>query len=278
MSEVKFACPVCGQHITTDSRTSGSHIECPTCFRKMVVPNPSEGETKLVLSAAEVAADLPAQHTPQRRRKRRFPYWVAKAWSVVSVLLVLSAGAAALYWYQGRVRRTLPSSSAESNQVAETKPAPTVLARWSLAPENAVFPHYSASGSVQGRRFEVDRATLRGSTLSLRQGPDWPPEISLTIVLLQEPSSGEIIAALPGAQVPTPRVVVRWKEAHGQLRRHNYRSGYLLKLALDAAQDGRRQGRIYLALPDPAHSYIAGEFLAEVLPPWAPRTEAARQE
>ncbi len=56
MSEFKFACPVCGQHITTDSGSSGKSIECPTCFRKIVVPQaPASEETKLILSAAQAA-------------------------------------------------------------------------------------------------------------------------------------------------------------------------------------------------------------------------------
>ena len=38
MSEFKFACPVCGQHITSDASATGKHLECPTCFQKIVVP------------------------------------------------------------------------------------------------------------------------------------------------------------------------------------------------------------------------------------------------
>src|SRR6266496_2986962 len=55
MSELKFACPVCGQHITCDARTSGSQMECPTCFRKLLVPQPpAAGSPNLVLTASEV--------------------------------------------------------------------------------------------------------------------------------------------------------------------------------------------------------------------------------
>ncbi len=38
MSEFKYACPVCGQHIKCDSSQSGTQMECPTCFQKIVVP------------------------------------------------------------------------------------------------------------------------------------------------------------------------------------------------------------------------------------------------
>src|SRR5690349_6742738 len=57
MSEFKFACPVCGQHITADSGTSGTHLECPTCFQTLIVPNaPAFGEGKLVLTAAKASS------------------------------------------------------------------------------------------------------------------------------------------------------------------------------------------------------------------------------
>ena len=60
MSEFKFACPVCGQHITADSSTSGGQIECPTCFQKIVVPQaPGVQDTKFILSATQVAKPRP---------------------------------------------------------------------------------------------------------------------------------------------------------------------------------------------------------------------------
>src|SRR5512143_3766686 len=61
MSEFKFACPVCGQHITADASTTGGQIDCPTCFQKIVVPQaPASPDTKLILSAAQVAKARPA--------------------------------------------------------------------------------------------------------------------------------------------------------------------------------------------------------------------------
>src|SRR5215475_4749897 len=60
MSEFKFACPVCGQHITADSSNSGGQIECPTCFQKIIVPQaPSSADSKFILSAAQVGKPRP---------------------------------------------------------------------------------------------------------------------------------------------------------------------------------------------------------------------------
>lgn len=38
MSEIKFACPHCGQHITCDAGYADLSIQCPTCNRPMEVP------------------------------------------------------------------------------------------------------------------------------------------------------------------------------------------------------------------------------------------------
>ena len=51
---VKFACPVCGQHITADASASGTPLECPTCFQTLIIPHaPEFGDRKLVLTAAK---------------------------------------------------------------------------------------------------------------------------------------------------------------------------------------------------------------------------------
>src|SRR6266481_3641592 len=60
MSEFKFACPVCGQHITADSSNSGGHIACPTCFQKIIVPQaPTSADPKFILSATQVGKPRP---------------------------------------------------------------------------------------------------------------------------------------------------------------------------------------------------------------------------
>jgi len=38
MSEFKFACPVCGQHMMCDVSHGGQVMECPTCFQKIARP------------------------------------------------------------------------------------------------------------------------------------------------------------------------------------------------------------------------------------------------
>jgi hypothetical protein len=61
MSEFKFACPVCGQHITVDSSISGSQLNCPTCFRKLMVPPPPVStDSKWIVTTSEAESSEPA--------------------------------------------------------------------------------------------------------------------------------------------------------------------------------------------------------------------------
>ena len=59
MSEFKYACPVCGQHIKCDSSQSGTQMECPTCFQKIIVPQAPTDEQKLILTGTKVGGERP---------------------------------------------------------------------------------------------------------------------------------------------------------------------------------------------------------------------------
>src|SRR5258705_2768770 len=94
MSEFKFACPVCGQHITADSSNSGGHIDCPTCFQKIIVPQaPTSADPKFILSAAQVGKPRPvgaangeqlvSDHSADRRKSL-----------IATIALVVVVGAA----------------------------------------------------------------------------------------------------------------------------------------------------------------------------------------
>jgi hypothetical protein len=44
MSEYKFACPHCGQHLQCDEQLSGREIQCPNCHHLLHIP-PVPGKT-----------------------------------------------------------------------------------------------------------------------------------------------------------------------------------------------------------------------------------------
>src|SRR6185369_10351608 len=112
MGEFKFACPVCGQHITADTSASGSQLECPTCYRKIVVPQaPTEGQ-KFILSAAEANKPRP-NHLPQAssqfsRAQEKKPVLLF----VVGIVLI--AGIAAAIFISLKKNPAVKSSSAST--------------------------------------------------------------------------------------------------------------------------------------------------------------------
>src|SRR5262245_45236867 len=118
MSEFKFACPVCGQHITADSSTTGSQLECPTCFQKIVVPQaPAADSPKFIIAASQVSK--PREFTNGQFAGSATPAPVRKSLSFAAFLLaVLCAGAAG--WYVWRSRAARANEQAEARKTAAT--------------------------------------------------------------------------------------------------------------------------------------------------------------
>lgn len=114
MSEFKFACPVCGQHITADSKAAGSQLECPTCFRKIVVPQaPSSADPKFILSATTAdkprptqAAAGPSSLGTRQSRPRRTTISVG-----FLLLLVVAAAGATVFLLRDQIFQRIRGSS-----------------------------------------------------------------------------------------------------------------------------------------------------------------------
>src|SRR5271155_2087301 len=96
MSEYKYACPVCGQHIKCDSSQAGSVMECPTCFQKIIAPQASDNpDPKFILTGqkysekkvSDASARAAATSTTVAPRKS-FPLGI-----VIVFVLVLAVGA-----------------------------------------------------------------------------------------------------------------------------------------------------------------------------------------
>jgi DNA-directed RNA polymerase subunit RPC12/RpoP len=285
MSEFKFACPVCGQHITADSTTSGGQIECPTCFQKIVVPQaPSSADPKFILSASQVSKPRPApsgtdsQSDPSRTSPAR------TAIPIAALVLLLCAAGAVLYVFRAKIFRSAGSEAqSKSSQSAKPHPAApmTIYAiptnfNWTLDLTNAAFPEALAAGSIHRSGFRCEKATLQGGNLTLRQGKAWPPDLALSVVffaLQGEDLSGKSIEITPNRTPPLPRVTIRWKEEPDKAISRNINSGYALKAVFGEAAGGRMPGRIYICLPDDAKSFVAGTFDAEIkkAPPPKPK-------
>jgi hypothetical protein len=288
MSEFKFACPVCGQHLTADSSTSGGQLECPTCFQRIVVPQaPTSADTKFILSASQVAKPRPvstdtAASSGLTQRSSNRGSWAA---AVALVVVVLAAGAA-VYVFRGRIFRPAPVA-VRTNAPASSPTAPIVLntaypvptnINWTLDLTNAVAPDSVAAGRIHGSGFLCEKAVLRGGLLTLSQGEKSPWDLAMTLHLFArqgEELSGKTVEIAPD-RPRAPRVVLRWKDEQQQPASETIASGYALKLAFGQATNSHITGQIYLCLPDDSKSFVAGTFDAEIRKPPPPKSGAPK--
>jgi hypothetical protein len=257
MSEFKFACPVCGQHITADPSTSGGHIECPTCYQKIVVPQaPASADTKLILSASQVSKPRPTGTDIGARPESRPTSRPRPTLAIVALtLLLIGAAGAGAYVLRDRIMGAIRG-----------KPS----GNWSLTLNQASFPETNAAGRIHGRAFTCEQATLQNVTLALRQGRKWPPELGISIVLPRELAhepGGKSLEIKPDQSPPVPRVILHWKDEQEHALKQDFTGGYALKLAFEEPSEGHVPGKIYLCLPDEAKSVVAGRFDAVIRKP-----------
>ena len=274
MSEFKFACPICGQHITADSKDTGSQISCPTCYRKIVVPQaPTLGDPKFVLSASEANKPRPPSATPTPIEGiPRAPGKTVIPPALIILLVLACASGATLFLLRHKIFHAKPPSeeaqSGTTTPKAATAAAPqpeyTGTNRWTLDLADATFPDVPASGSVHHRAFELDRATLTGSNLTLRVGTKGSVELGVNIYFFNrqaEELSGKTAEVKP-SDPKAPRVVLHWMEE--ERKSQTFRSGYAMKVEFGASSNNTIPGKIFLCLPDTGQSWVAGTFTAEI--------------
>ena len=286
MSDFKFACPVCGQHITCDSSTSGAQMDCPTCFRKLVIPQkPTENSSNLILTAALVGAQRPTSQVGDTTIARP-----TKSFPIAAIVLVVAIGATAAGAYVFRDKLFKPrggeadASTTSSNTQAQAN-IPKVIrpandTNWMLNLADVKFPETRATGWVDGKYFQLQRATVQGGTITLRQKSGDPQDLRVVINLFAkagEDLAGQTINIETNRENP-PRLSFRFKDEQQQQARRDIREGYALKIEFGAVANNRLPAKIYLATPDDAKSWVAGTFDAEIrkpAPPKKPKTTNA---
>jgi len=286
MSEFKFACPVCGQHITADSASSGTQPDCPTCFRTIVVPQAPASDSKLILSATQAGKQRPGATGGADLGPLPKPRGGLSLAGAV-VLLILTGGALAIYslrpqfsklvHWGGQAFQDPPPPAEPAAPPAPPAPAPPpspypvpTNVHWTLDIHRAVIPEQRAAGRIHGGGFLCEQASLTGGSLSLRQGRGWPPDLAVAVVLSAQRSEdlgGKTILIHPSRPPPAPRVILRWKNERSEGEQQDITSGYALKVSFDRAATGRISGKIFIALPDESKSVVAGTFDAEIKPP-----------
>jgi DNA-directed RNA polymerase subunit RPC12/RpoP len=278
MSEFKYACPVCGQHIKCDSSQSGTQMECPTCFQKIVVPQAPSDEQKFILTGTKVGGERPLPKNPNEGTTTYVP---AKNISgiVVVIIIFLFIGIAVGFVYRGTIFKkpappggtNTPAMAAQNPAAPFTpsppkKPAPKMIAppssdtNWSLNLKGWKIPDATASGRVEGQDFVCQHAYFQNGYLNLRNG-DWGVIISFSGVM-PEALAGKSLNVSTNAAAAA-RVSLRWKEGD-QVMRESFTNDYAMLLNFNGIANNYISGNIYLCTSDEKKSYVAGKFNAEI--------------
>ena len=283
MSEFKYACPVCGQHMKCDSSHSGTVMECPTCFQKITAPQaPATGDPKFIITGTKVGerpipavvADSGAAPTPAPQEHSSLP--------AILFIVLLGAAAVALFAFHGRIFKSAGGQGAsgppQPQQPVRPPPLPKPVvvappandASWMLDLAATPIPDSTVAGRIHGRDFICDRAILQGGTLTLRGATDLGATINFGGVL-PEALAGQSINVATNAD-KAARVVLRWKEDNLSLR-ESFTNGYALRIEFGQLAGNRMPGKVYLCTPDTEKSYITGNFDAEIRKPKPPRQQ-----
>lgn len=283
MSEFKYACPVCGQHMKCDSSQAGSVMDCPTCFQKIVAPQAPAADSRLILTGTKFAekkkSSAPGQVVAASATATKKPMLLA-----LVIVLALAAAGAGIFVFRakifqaagGNVATNETASAPAQNPAPKTGTAsagapPAKNSNWTLDLGAAVIPEAPAAGRVHGRDFVCERAIFASGILTLRMGPQGGMDLGVVIGFggaTAQALAGQTIQVAPDAD-KAAKVVLRWKDSLGKLQQASYANRYAMRLEFGALAGGKLPGKIYLCTPDAEKSYLLGTFTAEMPKPKA---------
>jgi len=273
MSEFKYACPVCGQHIKCDSSQAGTQMDCPTCFQKITVPQaPSSEEQKFILTGVK-KTDRPVPKFPDGTAPVMSEKKSSLAFVLVVLVLVAAAGAGVFAFrsqlFKSRAAENPPVADEETTNKVAGRPALVAPhandTNWMMNLAAADIPDVAAQGRIHGQDFIAERAVLQNGTLTLRSGRSGPVTLGLQINFggaQPEALAGQSLNIATNALMAA-RVVLNWEDG-GQSAKEVLQGGYAMRLNFSRAAGNRMAGTIYFCAPDEMKSYVMGTFNAEI--------------
>lgn len=209
MSEFKFACPVCGQHMMCDESHGGSVMECPTCFQKIVAPQAPAPDAKFILTGSKytektIPASL-ANATDQFKAPARttFPIWLF----LFIVLLLAGAGT---YFFGGKLTSLVSGTAWHGSDIGE------VGAPGSFSRAHDVFT-ITGSGADTWRREDgfqfvfqplTGDGALTAQVLNLKDTHEW----AKAGVMIRETTNASSMFALAAIR-PDGQAQYIWRKA-----------------------------------------------------------------
>jgi hypothetical protein len=174
-------------------------------------------------------------------------------------------------------------ASATSAAAAMEKQLPIIPPVYSLELDSKI-PEGRVNGMLAGTNFLAESSRIDPSptaqVLRFIQGQPASPDREMLVYLHLKPGEklgGQMVnvtSDMHGAGVPS--VAKRWKTNPRYAPSSKFfSSGYAMKLELGTVTNGVVPGKIYLALPDPEQSVIAGMFMAAATTPDATMMQMA---
>ena len=277
MSEFKYACPVCGQHMMCDESQAGAVMDCPTCFQKIVAPQAPAPDSKFILTGSKFSEKKVTVRGLENSTTVEPPKKFPAALILALIFGFMGLTAAAIYWatiiHPRRVAEPTTTNAVSVSKTTE-KPAPVAPpandANWTLTPGTNAIADAPVAGRVHAQDFIVERASFStNGTLTLRGGTTKQFEFGCAVNFggaQAESLAGQTLNVMPDAE-KAAKITLRWKDAAGAVQKENYDSGYAMRLEFGALANNRLPGKIYLCLPDAEKSYLLGSFNADARKP-----------
>ena len=169
MSEFKFVCPVCHQHIKCESWRSNSMMECPSCFQRIIVPPaPADDNVELIITGSKAHKRMASRPETNLGRPSA-PSQPAKNFPVAGIafVILLCAAIVAGFVFRGVIFKSAPTGGTTpvNNDTSGTPPNPAPSVSGTAVPAvPAPVIHPDSKGNVF---LSATNAELHGSQLRL---------------------------------------------------------------------------------------------------------------
>lgn len=289
MSELKFSCTQCGQHIAADEAWSGRQIQCPKCQAALVVPAVPAAPTPVRPSAPPPpplppkmpTTPAPVAAAPARSKSKSPVLWIVLGAGAVCLVGALVVGVLAYRMVQAKQRAEARSRAAQMsrnnpapprtvNQTRSTDLIPTPAdPKVQTDPANVEIPSTPAAGTVRGSEFKPDSAQITAQSFTLKQGKEFFPDASLTFFLFLKPDQKlpgrTITIASQDKSFPKPHIHVARKAPDQRIPKTEIvTQNYALRLEFGEQEGDKLPGRIYLELGESFGTKVSGTFEAKV--------------
>ena len=161
------------------------------------------------------------------------------------------------------------SQGTNGQAAAEEKPVPP---KWTLDSTKIKLQRGKVNGSIAGTNFVAGGVfvDVNGGThiLSIREGTNYFSDREVLLYLKLKPGEnlkGQTWNIGTDSRTNVPTVVKKWRpNPRYAPQQKSFANGYAMKLEFVNQSDDLAQGRIYLALPDPEKTVLAGQFSATI--------------